>query len=122
MKSAEASKLLKNANKRAKTIFYNALNSTLHNPNISAKKKFSILLKLMKNTKVSSIPPLLENDETVHDPKEKADLLNKHFASKSDVQDRDDIPPTPVKFDVQSPLNVINTSPIEVSKIINDQA
>ena len=43
------------ANRRAKTSFHNTVNDTLRNPSISAKKKFSILLKLMKNNKFSNI-------------------------------------------------------------------
>ena len=44
--SANASNL---ANRRAKYAFYNSINSTINNCNISAKKKFGILLNLMKN-------------------------------------------------------------------------
>ena len=43
----------------------------MKNNNISAKKKFSILIKLMKNTKHSHTPPLTEGDHVINDPKEK---------------------------------------------------
>ena len=46
------------ANRKAKTNYYNSVNSTLRNPELSAKKKFGILLKLTKKSKHSSIPPL----------------------------------------------------------------
>ena len=44
--SANASNM---ANRRVKTAFYTTVNSTMNNHSITAKKKFSILLKLMKN-------------------------------------------------------------------------
>ena len=37
------------ANRRSKIAFYNTVNATMNNFSISAKKKFSILTKLMKN-------------------------------------------------------------------------
>ena len=40
------------ANRRAKQSFFNTVTSTMHNYHISAKKKFSILTKLMKNNKI----------------------------------------------------------------------
>ena len=45
------------ANRRAKTAFHNTVNNTLKNPSITAKKKFAILLKLMKNNKFTKVPP-----------------------------------------------------------------
>ena len=44
----------------------------------------------MQNQKVSTIPPLIENDVTITDPKKKADILNSHFASKAKVQGNND--------------------------------
>ena len=39
------------ANRRVKAAYGNTINSILSNPSITAKKKFGILLKLMKNYK-----------------------------------------------------------------------
>ena len=52
-KSREAANDSSKANRRAKTAFHDTVNNTLRNPSISAKKKFSILTKLMKNEKFS---------------------------------------------------------------------
>ena len=60
-KSRESSNQSQYANKRAKTNFYNCVNSTMNNPHISPKKKFSILTRLLKNNKSSSVPPLIED-------------------------------------------------------------
>ena len=44
----------------------------MNNTDISAKKKFNILQKLMKNNKFSPTPPLVEMGETINDPKQKS--------------------------------------------------
>ena len=116
----ESAKQSTYANKRAKTNFYNGVNTTMKNPNISAKKKFGILTKLLKNLKSSSVPPLIENNVTVTDPKMKSDILNNHFSSKSTVVGNEDNPPFLDKIPVLSDLNYINTSHIEVAKIIRN--
>ena len=92
----------------------------MRNPSISAKKKFSILFKLMKNNKHCNIPPLIENDITVQDPTEQSNIFNKFFASKSTVQNPNDpVPDLQRKADI-STLNFLNTSPLEVAKIIRN--
>ena len=80
--AANASNL---ANRRAKNNFYNSVNATMNNFSISAKKKFSILLRLMKNNKYSGISPLNEDGNIIHDPKSKSEIFNDFFASKSKV-------------------------------------
>ena len=57
-KCKTSEKVSNNANRRAKQAFFNTVNSTMKNAEISAKKKFNILTKLMKNQKQSTIPPL----------------------------------------------------------------
>ena len=86
----------------------------MNNREISSKKKFSILLKLMSNKKFSSIPPLLENGKIISDPTQKSELFNKHFASKSTVPNPgDDVPLLPEKPHLPT-FDQINTSPIEL--------
>ena len=72
----------------------------MNNSSISPKKKFQILLKLMKNNKFIPIPPLIENNQTINDPKQKSD------------------PPLLQKFENIPNLDKINTSPIETAKLI----
>ena len=88
--SREAANDSTKANRRAKSSFYNNVNDTLRNPSLSAKKKFSILLKLMKNNKFSNIPPLVENNITIQDPLEQSNIFNKHFAAKATVPNAND--------------------------------
>ena len=106
------------ANRRSKIAFYNTVNATMNNFSISAKKKFSILTKLMKNSKFSSIAPLNENDAIINEPKQKSEILNQYFASKSKVNGKNDAPPYLEKIDGVQNLANINTSPIEISKLI----
>ena len=73
------------ANLRAKNAFFNTVNATMQNYEISAKKKFSILTKLMKNQKNSNIPPLIQNGEVINDAKQKSKQLNDLFIAKATV-------------------------------------
>ena len=76
-KAREAANDSSKVNRRAKNAFHNTVNDTMRNPSISAKKKFSILFKLMKNNKHCNIPPLIENDITLQDPTEQSNIFNK---------------------------------------------
>ena len=63
LKARKAANQSTMANKRAKLAFFNSVNSTMNNCSISAKKKFNILQKLMKNNKFLPTPPFIENNE-----------------------------------------------------------
>ena len=78
------------------------------------------LTRLLRTSKSSDIPTIIENGESITDPKQKADLLNQHFSSKASVPGKNDDPPNLNKFNVLSDLNNINTSPIELGKIMRD--
>ena len=80
-------------NRRAKQSFYNSVNNTMQNNEISAKKKFSILAKLLNNKKYSSIATLIENGSVIEDSQNKSEILNKYFTDKAKVSnEQDDIP------------------------------
>ena len=59
------------ANQKVKDSFYNTVNVTMNNPEISAKKKCSILTKLLDNKKYSFITPLLQNGQIISESKQK---------------------------------------------------
>ena len=111
-KSKDAANNSKMANRRAKLAFINSVNATMNNYSISAKKKFNILQKLMKNNKFSPTPPLLENGETISEPKEKSEIFNSFFASKSTVNDPDNYPTYLQKLVGVPNLDNLNTSPL----------
>ena len=109
-----------NASKRVKSAYFNSVNNVMNNPAISAKKKFGILKKLMNSQKFSTIPTLVEQEQTYEKPEEKANILNKHFASKSTVTSPEDETPNLEPKVNYNKFENINTSPIEVAKIIRD--
>ena len=91
----------------------------MQNYEISAKKKFSILTKLMKNQKNSNIPPLIQNGEVINDSKLKSEQLNDLFVAKATVNcPQDDVPFLAQKDSITSSLSNINNSPIEASKVL----
>ena len=73
----------------------------------------------MKNQKTSHIPPLLQNNTVINDPQTKSQHLNDIFVAKASVQGSDDPVPELDPIDsISCSLSSINTSPIEVSKIL----
>ena len=55
------------------------------NPNMAPKKKFELLEGITNTGKNSTIPPLIDNDEVINNPKHKSKVFNTHFASKSTI-------------------------------------
>ena len=75
----------------------------------------------MKSNKISSIPPVIENDQVVPGPQQKADIFNNFFASKLFVKNPQDPDPNlPPRNDIFEKLNNMNTSPIEEAKLCRD--
>ena len=74
----------------------------------------------MKNNKFSSIPPLVENDITVQDPLEKSNIFNNFFSAQSTVLNPNDSAPNLPRKEGVNDLNVLNTSPLEVGKIVRN--
>ena len=108
-------------NRRAKLAFYNSVNSTMHSSSISAKKKFSILTKLIRTQKISSVPPIIENGEVITDSQEKANIFNNFFSEKATVSGNNDpVPPLIQRDDIITPITQFNTSPFELGHIIRN--
>ena len=93
----------------------------MHNQQISAKKKFSILSRLLKTQKIFSVPPIIENGEVVTDTQAKCNLLNNYFSSKATVPRNDDpVPVLEARTDIKEPLSKFNTSPFELADILRN--
>ena len=107
-------------NRRAKQSFYNSVNNTMQNNEISARKKFSILAKLLNNKKYSSIATLIENGSVIEDSQNKSEILNKYFTDKSKVSNEHDVVPELDKIENVSDFSIINTSPLEVAKLMRE--
>ena len=74
----------------------------------------------MKNNKFSGLSPLKENGEIINDPKHKSEILNTNFSKKSTVEGHTDVSPNLNRIDNISDLSIVNTSPIEVGKLIRN--
>ena len=116
----ESAKFSLQANKRAKKNFFDSVNSTLKNHNLSAKTKFKILTRLMMTNKFSSIPPLIDNGITINEPQQKSNIFNNFFTSKTDITGIDDPIPALDELNIATKIGNFNTSPFELAKIIRD--
>ena len=113
-----ASKNYKHESRRAKNSYFNSLKSVWSNPNISSKKKFSLLQKLSNSSKSSVIPPLIENGNIIKDPFQQAELFNKHFTEKANVINPNDTPPNLDNFVTKDVFENLDTTHFEIGQII----
>lgn len=113
-----ASDEYKKVTRREKNRYLHTLKSVWSNPDIPTRKKFSILKKLSKSEKSNYIPPLIENNETIHESEKKANIFNDFFASKSQVPNPQDEPPDLPKINTNDVLENLNTSPFELGPLI----
>ena len=63
----------------AKKLFYESANKDLSNPVIDCKKWWSIVSRVCGRENSSCIPPIVENEVTIFDSKEKACIVNEYF-------------------------------------------
>ena len=61
----------------------------MHNCQISAKKKFSIISIFLKTQKVSIVSPIIQNCEVNTDSQTKCNLIINYFSSKATVPGND---------------------------------
>ena len=63
---------------------------------------------------------MVENDCTIQDPLHQGNIFNQKFSSKAKVKNPDDPVPNLERKDGISNLDVLNTSPLEVAKIVSN--
>ena len=74
----------------------------------------------MKSEKLSSVPPIITKNEVINDAQRKSDIFNDLFTAKATVEGNDDPVPVLEPLDnILESLEQINTSPIEISKILS---
>ena len=117
-KFRQASKDFKYQSRRAKNSYFNSLKSVFSNPNISSRKKFSIIQKLSNSSKSNFIPSLIENGNIINDPSEKAELFNRHFSAKANVINPSDTPPNLDAFATNDVFQYLDTSHFEIGRIV----
>ena len=108
------------SSRKSKQNYFNNLKKTLSNPEISSKKKFTILKRITNTGKNSNIPPLIDNDQIIHKPEKKAEIFNTHFAKKSKLNNAQDAPPELEPIQTHYDLNDITTSYLEIGPLIKD--
>ena len=72
---------------------------------------------LNKNGSSRRIPPLIEDDKTVTEDREKAEVFNKYFADQSNI-DTTGAPPLDTNFTKDNPLERITVSFLDVEKVL----
>ena len=106
--------------KKAKRNYFRTLKGTMENPDVSARKKFGMLERLTNTGKNACVPPLIDNDTVSHDPREKADIFNKHFMSKARVEGAEDEPPRLDKIQTLGDLSNIETGHFELGPLVTN--
>ena len=104
--------------RKSKQTYFNNMKKVLSNPEISSKKKFTMLKRLTNTGKDANIPPIIDNDQVINDPFEKAQIFNKFFASKSKIQGKHDSPPKLDQIPTSSDLTDITTTHHEIGPFI----
>ena len=112
------SKIYSRKCRAAKYKYFISLKSIMSDPNITPRKKFDLLKKISSTNLKETIPPLCDGDTIVNSPKEKANLLNLFFCSKSHIPGSTDPAPSLERSNTISVLKQLNTSPFELGPII----
>ena len=70
----------------------------------------------MKSQKLSSIPPIISQNEVINDAKRKSNIFKDLFTAKATVEGNDDPAPVLEPLDnILESLEQINTSPIKIT-------
>ena len=89
----------------AKKIYYDKINQ-----DISYKKWWNICKRLCGNLDINSIAALVENEVTVIDPLEKAEIFNDYFVGQSKLPSHGHAPPLLQPYQTVSSLSNILTT------------
>ena len=103
----------------AKLSHYCRIGDRLRDPSTNSKEYWH-LVKSLYGTKVDAgIPPIKENDIIYSSAKEKADILNKHFASKSTLPPLDQHPDLPENtFETDRRLSELNVTENDILEAV----
>ena len=85
----------------AKKSFYESANKDLSNPDINCKKWWSIINRVCGRENSSSVPPIVENEVTIFDSKEKACIFNEYFVLQSELPVANANPPAIQPYQTQ---------------------
>ena len=116
----KASRQYEYAVRKEKCKYFAQLKQTLCSPSVSSQKKFQKINQVTNNTKNEGIPPIIDNQQVIHEPLRKAELFNEMFAAKSKVDGADDPVPELEQIDTHHDLSDIRASSFEIGHIITN--
>ena len=106
--------------RKIKIKYFNNLRNVMGNPNMAPKTRFELLERITNNDKISYIPPLIDNDEVINNPKIKAKVFNAHVAFKSTIINSSDTGPHLEEVDIHTKLDKIYTSKYKLGPHIKE--
>ena len=102
----------------SKKSFYDKLADKLKS-STTTTKDWSSTLKIFINPNSSSSFPPLEYDNNIYtDESEKANILNKYFQSQTMLNETNAVPPNLIPLALNSELNIIVLTPLEVESVL----
>ena len=103
----------------AKQRHFCRIGDKLSDPSTNSKEYWHLVKSLYGNKIDAGIPPLKENDTIYSSAKEKANILNKHFARKSTLPDLEQRPDLPVNnFETFSRLSEVSITDDDILNAI----
>ena len=103
----------------AKKSFHESANKDLSNPDINCKKWWSIVNRVCGGENSSSILPIVENEVTIFDSKEKACIFNEYFVLQSELPVANAILPALQPYQTQRFLSSIIATEEQVLELMN---
>ena len=104
----------------SKIRFYTCLSHKLLDPKINQKSYWSILKTCVNNKKIPCITPLLHQDKSVTDFKEKANIFNNFFADLCSIATNNSELPVALTEKTLESLSKINFSTDDILKVIRN--
>ncbi len=114
----QARRTVKTAIKHAKHQHVETLNNRLSDPSCTPKEYWKTLSQFLGSKLQHGIPPIIHEDQVLSDPADKAECFNSFFVEQSRMPPPPEgfaLPPLPRPLHT---LNAIQTTPIEVYKIL----
>ena len=90
----------------------------MSNPDINCKKWWSIVNRVCGRENSSSIPPIVENEVTIFDSKEKTCIFNEYFVFQSELPVVNAIPPAMQPYQTQRFLSHIIATEEQVLELM----
>ena len=104
--------------RNSKKSYYNKLADRLKSSTLSTKDWWSTLKSFINSNSNSSIPPLEYGNKIYTNESDKANIFNKYFQSQTILDETNAVPPDIAPPDLNSELNNIVLTPLEVESVL----